>query len=71
MGIIKSALKTGIVVKVADVVRREAAKPENRRKLQELVDRAKREAAKPENQRKAKELVAKFNSRKGKSRGMR
>ncbi|MDQ3505623.1 MAG: hypothetical protein M3446_07995 [Actinomycetota bacterium] len=68
MGMIKSALKAGIVVKVVDVVRREAAKPENQRKIREFVDRARREAAKPENQRKAREMVSKLSSRSGKNR---
>ncbi len=68
MGMIKSALKAGIVVKVVDVVRREAAKPENQRKIREFVDRARREAAKPENQRKAREMVSKLSSRAGKNR---
>lgn len=69
MGIIKSALKTGIVVKIVDLVRREAAKPENQRKVRELVDRVRNEAAKPENQRKAKEMATKLSSRVGKNRG--
>ncbi len=68
MGMIKSALKTGIAVKVVDVVRREAAKPENQRKIRQFVDRARREAAKPKNQRKARELVSKLSSRAGKNR---
>ena len=69
MGIVKSALKAGIVVKVIDVARREAAKPENQRKIREFVDRARTEVTKPENQRKAKEMVNKLSSRAGKSRG--
>lgn len=68
MGLIKSALKAGIVVKVIDVVRREAAKPENKAKIRDLMDRAKNEASKPENQRKAKEMVNKLGNRSGKSR---
>ncbi len=68
MGMIKSALKTGIAVKVVDVVRREAAKPENQRKIRQFVDRARREVAKPENQRKARELASKLSSRAGKNR---
>ena len=63
MGMIKGALKAGIVVKVVDVVRREAAKPENQRKARELVARVRREAAKPENQRKIKEALNKLGSR--------
>ncbi|CAN5267149.1 hypothetical protein BH24ACT9_BH24ACT9_09050 [soil metagenome] len=70
MGMIKSALKTGIAVKIVDVVRREAAKPENQRKAREMVDRVRREATKPENQRKARDLAAKFSSRSGKRHRM-
>ncbi|MGI8723249.1 MAG: hypothetical protein ACR2JG_13600 [Geodermatophilaceae bacterium] len=70
MGMIKSALKTGVAVKIVDVVRREAAKPENQRKIRELIDRARNEATKPENQRKAREMVSKISSRTGKSRRM-
>ncbi len=70
MGMIKSALKTGIAVKVVDVVRREAAKPENQRKIREFIDRARNEATKPENQAKARDMVSKISSRTGKSRRM-
>ncbi len=70
MGMIKSALKTGVAVKIVDVVRREAAKPENQRKIREFIDRARNEATKPENQRKAREMVSKISSRTGKSRRM-
>lgn len=45
MGILRSALKTGIVVKVLDVVRREAAKPQNQEKARQLLDRASRRAS--------------------------
>lgn len=69
MGLIKGALKAGIVVKVVDVVRREAAKPENQRKVRELVGRVRHEAAKPENQRKVKEALNKLSSRTNKSPG--
>lgn len=62
MGLLKGAIKAGIVVKVADVVRREAAKPENQRKARELVDRIRREASKPENQRKARDVVDRVRS---------
>lgn len=68
MGLLKSALKAGIVVKVIDVVRREAAKPENQRKAKELADKVRREMAKPENQRKAKEVLGKVTNRSGKKR---
>ena len=39
MGMIKSALKAGVVVKIVDVVRREAAKPENQQKAREMVSK--------------------------------
>jgi hypothetical protein len=45
MGFLKNALKTGVVVKVLDVVRREAAKPQNQEKARRLVDRVSRRAA--------------------------
>ncbi|MDQ4040020.1 MAG: hypothetical protein M3313_17135 [Actinomycetota bacterium] len=67
MGMIKSALKAGIVVKIVDVVRREASKPENQAKIRDLLDRARNEATKPENQRKAKEMLNKFGNRPGKA----
>lgn len=67
MGILKSALKTGIAVKAVDLARREAAKPENQRKIRELGDRVRRELNKPENQRKAKEVLNKFGGRGGKN----
>jgi len=70
MGIIKSALKAGIVVKVVDVVRREAAKPENKAKIKDLVDRVRNEATKPDNQRKAKEMLNKVSNRGGQTRRM-
>lgn len=67
MGLIKGALKAGIVVKVVDVVRREAAKPENQRKARELVGRVRQEAAKPANQRKIKETLNRLSSRTNKN----
>ncbi len=70
MGMIKSALKAGIVVKIVDVVRREAAKPENQAKIKDLLNRARTEVSKPENQRKAKDLLNKFGNRPGKSTRM-
>ncbi len=36
MGLFKGAAKAGIAAKVIDVVRREAAKPQNREKAREL-----------------------------------
>lgn len=67
MGLIKGALKASIVVKLVDVVRREAAKPENQRKARELVGRVRQEAAKPANQRKIKGALNKLSSRTNKS----
>ncbi len=63
MGIIKSALKTGIAVKAVDLARREMRKPENQRKAKELMARAQREFRKPENQRRAKDALAKVSKR--------
>lgn len=37
MGFIGKALKSGAVLKGVEIVRREAAKPENRRRARELV----------------------------------
>ncbi len=67
MGMLRSALKTGIAVKLVNVARREAAKPENQRKAKELVTRVRREVAKPENQRKAKELATRLRTSVAKS----
>jgi hypothetical protein len=39
MGWLKGAIKAGIVMKVAQVVAREASKPENQRKAKEVFDR--------------------------------
>ena len=36
MGLLKSALKTGIAMKAIDIARREASKPENQRKAKDL-----------------------------------
>jgi hypothetical protein len=41
MGLFKGAAKVAILAKVVDVVRREAAKPENQRKAKELFEKAK------------------------------
>lgn len=68
MGLLKGALKAGIAVKVVDVLRREAAKPENQRKARELGDRVRREIGKPENQRKIQDAVGRVTSRVGKGR---
>jgi hypothetical protein len=37
MGFLKSAIKTGITLKVLDLARREASKPENQRKAKEML----------------------------------
>lgn len=60
MGIIKSALKTGIAVKAVDLARREMRKPENQRRAKELLARAQQEFRKPQNQQKAKDVMAKL-----------
>lgn len=67
MGMFKGALKAGIIMKIVDVVRREAAKPENQRKVREFVDRVRNQATKPENQRKVKEALNKLGNRTGKT----
>lgn len=51
MGLFKGAAKAGIAAKAIEIVRREAAKPENRAKARELVaklqDRRKGAARRP------------------------
>ncbi|MDX2357912.1 hypothetical protein [Dietzia sp. PP-33] len=39
MGFLKNALKSGIALKAVDVAKREASKPENKRKARELADK--------------------------------
>lgn len=39
MGIIKTAMKSGLAIKAAQVVKREASKPENRAKAQQAYTR--------------------------------
>jgi hypothetical protein len=36
MGLVKGIIKSAIVIKLIDIVRREASKPENQRKAKEL-----------------------------------
>jgi len=40
MGMFKGALKTGIAMKALEIVRREAAKPQNQARARQLFDRA-------------------------------
>ena len=40
MGFIRTAAKAAIAAKVIDIVRREAAKPENQRKAKEFFEKA-------------------------------
>lgn len=40
MAFLKSALRSGLAMKAVQVVRREAAKPENQRKAKEFADKA-------------------------------
>ncbi len=47
MSFIKSALRTGIVLKVAQVAKRELSKPENQRKISEAVRKAQAAMRKP------------------------
>lgn len=67
MGVIKSALKTGIAVKAFDLARREMRKPENQRKAKALLAKAQEEFRKPQNQRKAKDVLSKVTKRGGPS----
>lgn len=46
MGFLGKAIKGGIALKAVDVVRREAAKPENQRKAKELLQKARNSARK-------------------------
>ncbi|MCD2262241.1 hypothetical protein K3888_05945 [Dietzia aurantiaca] len=39
MGFLSKAVKSGIALKAVDVVRREAAKPENQRKAREFAEK--------------------------------
>lgn len=39
MGMFKGAVKTGIAIKILDMVRREAAKPQNQAKARQLFKR--------------------------------
>ena len=63
MGIIKSAMKTGIAVKAFDLIRREMRRPENQQKLKDLMAKAQHEFRKPENQQKAKDVLSKVSKR--------
>lgn len=45
MGKLKSVAKTAIAAKIIEVVRREAAKPQNQAKARELLDRVTRRAS--------------------------
>lgn len=65
MGVIKSALKTGIAVKAFDLARREMRRPENQRKARALLAKAQEEFRKPQNQRKAKDVLSKVTKRGG------
>lgn len=46
MGFLGKAIKSGIALKAVDVVRREAAKPENQRRAKELLQKARNSARK-------------------------
>lgn len=47
MGILRKAIRTGIAVKVFQVVQREASKPENQRKAKELFNKVSNRGRKP------------------------
>ena len=40
MGLLKGALKTGVMLKLVEIARREASKPENQRKAKEWLNKA-------------------------------
>lgn len=46
MGFLGKAIKSGIALKAVDVVRREAAKPENQRRAKELLQKVSNSARK-------------------------
>lgn len=46
MGLLRNALKAGVALKAVEVVRREAAKPENQRKAKELLQKVSNSARK-------------------------
>lgn len=46
MGLLGKAIKSGIALKAVDVVRREAAKPENQRRAKELLQKVSKSARK-------------------------
>ena len=57
MGLLKSALKTGIALKAIDIARKEASKPENQRKAKELFTKiSNRGATKPASQPRGPEV---------------
>ncbi len=47
MGLFKGAAKAGIAAKAAQIIRREAAKPENQAKARELFGRLRNRSARP------------------------
>ncbi len=47
MGLFKGAAKAGIAAKAIQVVRREAAKPQNQAKARELIGRLRNRSARP------------------------
>jgi hypothetical protein len=48
VGFLKNALKSGLAVKAAKVVKREASKPENQRKAREMVQKLRQKRQRPE-----------------------
>ncbi|UNX53900.1 hypothetical protein MF406_13090 [Georgenia sp. TF02-10] len=46
MGFIKNALKSGVALKGVQILRREAAKPENQRKARELANKLRQRGGK-------------------------
>lgn len=51
MGLFRTALRTGLAVKAAKIIHREASKPENQRKAKELLERVRRDPGQPQGKR--------------------
>ena len=47
MGFLKNALKSGLAAKAAQIVIREASKPENQRKAREMVQKLREQRRRP------------------------
>ncbi|MEE2034355.1 hypothetical protein [Rhodococcus chondri] len=47
MGMLNKVIKSGVAIKAVQVIKREAAKPENQRKAQELVTKLRQQRRRP------------------------